>query len=350
MTNQAFPDLRAHVASVLQAATAAVTQERVSIVVERPKQAQHGDYACSVAMQLAKVLKRNPRDIAAALIAALPASPYIAKTEIAGAGFINIFLQPAIKGAVVPHILARGIEYGRSNAGGGMKIQVEFVSANPTGPLHVGHGRGAAFGASLANVLTAAGFDVQREYYVNDAGRQMDILALSTWLRYLELVATGIPFPANAYQGDYVTAMARSLLARDGKRYLRNAPDLLAGAPDATQDAESHLDHLIATAKRLLAADYATRPQPRTHHATGRLSRRSRGIRRSLRLLVFGTIVVRLGQGRKCRHAAGCRGTSLRQRRGDVVSLDRLRRREGPGRAPRKRSIHLLCFGHCLPS
>src|SRR5450631_3003994 len=115
MTNLVFPDLRAHVASVLQAATTAVTQERVSIVVERPKQAQHGDYACSVAMQLAKMLKRNPRDIAAALIAALPASPYIARTEIAGAGFINIFLQPAVRGAVVPHILAQGIEYGRSN-------------------------------------------------------------------------------------------------------------------------------------------------------------------------------------------------------------------------------------------
>ena len=144
MTSQAFPDLREHVVSVLQAATAAVTQERVEVAVERPKQAQHGDYACSVALQLAKVLKRNPRDIAAALIAALPASPYIAKAELAGAGFINIFLEPAIRGAVVPHILARGGEYGRSTAGAARKIQVEFVSANPTGPLHVGHGRGAA--------------------------------------------------------------------------------------------------------------------------------------------------------------------------------------------------------------
>ena len=258
MTNQAFPDLRAHVAGVLQAAAATVTPERITIVIERPKQAEHGDFACSVAMQLAKLLKRKPRDIAATLIAALPASPYIAKTEIAGAGFINIFLQPAVRGAVVPHILARGAEYGRSDAGQGRQVQVEFVSANPTGPLHVGHGRGAAFGASLANVLAAAGFDVQREYYVNDAGRQMDILALSTWLRYLELAATGIPFPANAYQGAYVTAMAQSLLARDGQRYLRPAPDLLAGAPDASQDAENHLDHLIAGAKRLLAADYAT--------------------------------------------------------------------------------------------
>ena len=152
MTNQPFPDLRAHVASALRAATATLTQEQVTIVVERPRQAQHGDYACNVAMQMAKMLKRNPRDIAAALVAALPASPYIARAEIAGGGFINIFLQPAIRGAVVPHILARGSEYGRSNGGGGKKIQVEFVSANPTGPLHVGHGRGAAYGASLASV------------------------------------------------------------------------------------------------------------------------------------------------------------------------------------------------------
>ena len=258
MTDPSFPDLRAHVTGLLQTAVAAVTPEQVTVLIERPKQAQHGDYACNAAMQLAKVLRRKPRDIAAAIIAALPASPHVAKAEIAGGGFINICLRPASTAAVVPHILARGREYGRSGAGSGRKIQVEFVSANPTGPLHVGHGRGAAFGASLASVLSAAGYDVQREYYVNDAGRQMDILALSTWLRYLELTATSVPFPANAYQGDYVVAMAQSLLARDGNRYVRNAPDLVAGAPDAAQDAEAYLDHLIAGAKRLLAADFAT--------------------------------------------------------------------------------------------
>ena len=259
MAIPAFPDLRAHAAGLFEAALAAVApaQSGVAVVIERPKQAQYGDFACNVAMQLAKPLKRNPRDIAAALIAALPASPYVAKAEIAGAGFINLFLNPDIKRAIVPHILARGIDYGRASVSRGEKIQIEFVSANPTGPLHVGHGRGAAFGASLANVLTAAGFDVEREYYVNDAGRQMDILALSTWLRYLELADTHIPFPANAYQGDYVIAMAQSLLARDGERYLRDAADVLAGAPDANQDAESHLDYLIANAKRLLAVDYA---------------------------------------------------------------------------------------------
>jgi arginyl-tRNA synthetase len=242
----------------MDAARAAVAPAEASVVavIERPKQAQHGDFACNVAMQLAKRLKRNPREIAAALIAALPASSYLAKAEIAGAGFINLFLKPAIKRAIVPHILVRGSEFGRAAAGTSEKVQVEFVSANPTGPLHVGHGRGAAFGASLANVLTAAGFDVQREYYVNDAGRQMDILALSTWLRYLGLAGVAVEFPANAYQGDYVITMAQALRARDGDRYLRSAAEVCAGAPSAVEDAESRLDHLIGNAKRLLGADY----------------------------------------------------------------------------------------------
>ena len=191
----------------------------------------------------------------------------------------------------MPHILARGIAYGRANTRGDTKVQVEFVSANPTGPLHVGHGRGAAYGASLANVLMAAGFDVQREYYVNDAGRQMDILALSTWVRYLELAGTGIPFPANAYQGAYVTVMAQSLHTRDGERYVRDGADVCAGAPAANQDAESHLDHLIANAKRLLGADYAIihRFVLDTQLADCRddLAR----IRGNLRLLVLGAVV-----------------------------------------------------------
>ena len=259
MTISAYPDLRAHVAGLMDAARTSVApaQTGVVAVIERPKQAQHGDFACNVAMQLAKPLKRNPRDIAAKLIAAIPASPYLAKAEIAGAGFINIFLKPEIKRAIVPHILVSGDEFGRAAAKSSQKIQVEFVSANPTGPLHVGHGRGAAFGASLANVLTAAGFDVQREYYVNDAGRQMDILALSTWLRYLALADLHVEFPANAYQGDYVTTMAQALRARDGERYRRDLAEVCAGAPAATEDAESRLDHLIANAKRLLGTDYA---------------------------------------------------------------------------------------------
>ena len=259
MTAQALPDLRAHIADLFNAALAATAPgfDRMAIVIERPRQAQHGDYACNVALQLAKFLKRNPREIAAALIAALPASPFVARAEVAGAGFINLFLEPGLKRAVVPRILAEGTNYGRGGGGQRKKVQVEFVSANPTGPLHVGHGRGAAFGASLANVLEAAGFVVQREFYVNDAGRQMDILALSTWLRYLELSGVSVAFPANAYQGGYVRAMAQDLLARDGQRYRREAAAVASGAPDARRDAEAHLDRLVENAKRLLADDYA---------------------------------------------------------------------------------------------
>jgi arginyl-tRNA synthetase len=227
-----------------------------SVVLDRTKDRQHGDYACNVALQLARVLKRKPREIAEAVVAALPASPLIEKAEVAGAGFINLFLKLSFKQALVGQILAEGAAYGRSALGRRKKIQIEFVSANPTGPLHVGHGRGAAYGASLANVLDAAGFDVAREYYVNDAGRQMDILALSTWLRYLELGGSGIDFPSNAYRGDYVHAMARALHDAKGTHYTRAAGELLSGLPDAAADPEAHLDALIARAKTLLARDY----------------------------------------------------------------------------------------------
>lgn len=259
MATHAFPELRAHVADLLEKALASVAPGAggMAVVVERPKLARHGDYACSSALQLAKSTRRNPREIAAALIAALPASPYVAKAEIAGAGFVNFFLKPEVKRAVLPHILALGAEYGRSSTGQRKKVQIEFVSANPTGPLHVGHGRGAAFGASLANVLEAAGFDVQREFYVNDAGRQVDILALSTWLRYLEQGGNSVAFPANAYQGDYVRQMARQIRAAHGDLYRRGVSALFLSAPDPGCDPEAHLDALISDAKSLLGEDYS---------------------------------------------------------------------------------------------
>lgn len=228
-----------------------------SIVIDRPKDPQHGDYACNVALQLARALKRPPRDIAVAIVRALPPSPYLEKAEIAGAGFINLFLKLGFKQQLVNEILARGEAFGRSRLGRMKKVQVEFVSANPTGPLHVGHGRGAAYGASLANVLDAAGFDVSREYYVNDAGRQMDILALSTWFRYLEAAGEKVAFPANAYRGDYVAAMGRALHEMHGARHLRSTAAVFEGLPDANADAEAHLDALIARAKTLLGEQYS---------------------------------------------------------------------------------------------
>jgi arginyl-tRNA synthetase len=253
-----YTEPKSHLESLFRQAVAQVAPEATpSIELERPKQASHGDYACNIAMQLARALKRNPREVAAAILAALPASALVAKTEMAGPGFINVFLTPAAKQGLVRDILARGADFGRGTWGGGTKMQIEFVSANPTGPLHVGHGRGAAFGASLANCLAFSGFEVHREYYVNDAGRQMDILALSTWLRYLELNNEFVAFPGNAYQGDYVKQMAEGIVALHGARYSRRAAEVMAGAPDADNDPEGHLDALIANAKRLLGPDYA---------------------------------------------------------------------------------------------
>jgi arginyl-tRNA synthetase len=259
MTSASAIDPRSLLAQLLaQAVAAAIPEQRgAAIVLERPRQAGHGDYASNLALQLAKPLKRNPREIAQALVRALPPSPWLAKAEAAGAGFINLFLTPAAKQRAVHEILAQGERYGRGDLGAGKKVQVEFVSANPTGPLHVGHGRGAAFGASLANVLDAAGFAVSREYYVNDAGRQMDILALSTWLRYLQLNGLTVPFPPKGYQGEYVRAMAQSIAQAHGRRYVHAPSAVLDGVVPAEQDAEAQLDGLIANAKKVLGADYA---------------------------------------------------------------------------------------------
>ncbi|MGH8622980.1 MAG: arginine--tRNA ligase, partial [Burkholderiales bacterium] len=225
MPASVVPDLRSHLSALFEKAIREVAPVPVapSIVLEKPRQAEHGDYACNVALQLAKSLKRAPREIADRLVAALPASPYLERAEVAGAGFINLFLKRSFRQQVVNRILEAGAGYGTWQLGEHKKVQVEFVSANPTGPLHVGHGRGAAYGASLANVLAAAGFDVSREFYVNDFGRQMDILTLSTWLRYLEFAGEAVSFPANAYQGEYVRSMARALHSGHGGRFGRSA-------------------------------------------------------------------------------------------------------------------------------
>ena len=251
--------MKHHLTQLFAAALDSVAPEHrdTEFVIERPRQAQHGDYACNLAMQLARPLRKNPRDLAQQVLAALPASPYVEKAEIAGAGFINLFLSPAAKQAVVKRVLQEKEAYGRGTLGQGRKIQVEFVSANPTGPLHVGHGRGAAFGMSLSSVLAAAGFEVTREYYVNDAGRQMDILALSTWLRYLELYGIELPFPGNAYQGSYVRDMAQLIMDAHGDRYIHLPPAVMADVPAHEEDAEAHLDGLIANAKKLLGEDFA---------------------------------------------------------------------------------------------
>ena len=252
-------DQKTQLADLLRAALRSVAPEQAEtpINLERPKQAGHGDFASNLALQLAKPLKRNPRDLANLLLAELPPSKLVAKAEVAGAGFINFTLISDAKTAIVSQVLERGEAFGRG-VKSGIKVQVEFVSANPTGPLHVGHGRGAAYGASLADVLDFAGFDVTREYYINDAGRQMDILALSTWLRYLALFDIAVDFPPNAYQGDYVKEMAAQIRSAHGDRFAKvAAADVLLGAPDVEVDKEGRLDALIANAKRILGPDYA---------------------------------------------------------------------------------------------
>ncbi len=222
------PNFKSHFAELLRAPLSEMGPSALDANIEfaRPRQASHGDYSCNLAMQLAKPLRQSPREIAALLVTVLSASPYLEKIEVAGAGFINLFLTTSAKQQFPRYVLESGEQFGHINLGAGKKVQVEFVSANPTGPLHVGHGRGAAFGASLANVLAAAGYSVAREYYVNDAGRQMDILALSTWLRYLELNGVTSRFPGNAYQGQYVRDMARLIYKAHAGRYVHR-PDLL---------------------------------------------------------------------------------------------------------------------------
>lgn len=253
------PDVRGHLAQLLRAAVRAVAprEPEPEILIEKPRQPAHGDYACSVALQLARALRRPPRALAAELARALGPSACVERVEVAGAGFINFFLSRSFKQQAAKRVLREGERYGRLALGAGRKVQVEFVSANPTGPLHVGHGRGAAFGASLANVLAAAGYDVTREYYVNDAGRQMDILALSTWLRYLELCGVAVPFPTNAYQGDYVREMARAIFAQHGTRFARGATARSFEAALSETDPELALDRMIETARALLGEDYA---------------------------------------------------------------------------------------------
>jgi len=225
------------------------------ITIERTRDAQHGDFASNLALMLAKPAKANPRQLAIKIIAALPQHEAVMKVELAGPGFINFFINPSSQYQIIKQIHAEGREFGLSNIGAGKKVQVEFVSANPTGPLHVGHGRGAAYGSVVADLLEAAGFDVHREYYVNDAGRQMDILATSIWLRYLEECGELVHFPSNGYRGDYVREIAWDIHKSVNNEYRRPIGLVLENLPaDEPQggDKEEHIDALIDRTKTLL--------------------------------------------------------------------------------------------------
>ncbi len=221
---------------------------------DRTRQPSHGDLATNLALVLAKPAGRNPRELAAEIVAALPASTQISKVEIAGPGFINVFLATAAQFAVVREVLEAADRFGHGQAGRGQRVLIEFVSANPTGPLHVGHGRGAAYGDALARVMAAAGYQVDKEYYVNDAGRQMDILALSVWLRYLELCGEAVEFPDNCYQGDYIYDIAADVHRGHGDALRRGAAELAAVI--AGLDPEPALDALIQQTRQILGPHY----------------------------------------------------------------------------------------------
>lgn len=237
--------------------------------ITRTKDTSHGDFASNIAMTAAKAAKSNPRALAEKIVAALPENKDIRQVDIAGPGFINVFLNTDAKFAVLDDIFSLQGRFGLSEQFEGKKLQVEFVSANPTSSLHVGHGRGAAFGMSVANLLEAVGYDVTREYYVNDAGRQMDILATSTYLRYLEINGKIIVFPTNAYKGDYVRDIAETLKNQHGDAYLHDfaliAKDVVDDAKYVVNakgekellsgDKEAHIDGLIANSKALLGHD-----------------------------------------------------------------------------------------------
>ncbi len=220
------------------------------VYLERARQPAHGDYATNIALSLAKTAKRTPRELAEQIVARLPESAHVDKVEIAGPGFINVFLSRAAKLSVIPEIFAQGADFGHCTLGARRRVLLEFVSANPTGPLHVGHGRGAAYGDALARILRAAGYEVATEYYVNDAGRQMDILTVSVWLRYLELCGEEVEFPAAAYQGDYIYDIAARVHREHGEAYRRKA-GLNDGEPEGG-DEDARLDTLTERVRTLL--------------------------------------------------------------------------------------------------
>ena len=230
----------------------------IPVQLERTRSPEHGEFASNIAMVLAKQARMAPRQLAELIIDKVPMSRQVDHMEIAGPGFINIFLQRCALTGVIKDVLRQQEKFGRLQRGGRNRITVEYVSANPTGPLHVGHGRGAAYGASLASILVEAGYRVQREYYVNDNGRQMDILAVCVWLRYLELCGENVAFPDNGYRGDYIYDIARIVRAEHGDKWRYTSLDVNEGLPLSINDGgdgEIYLDALIKRAHQLLGED-----------------------------------------------------------------------------------------------
>ena len=255
-------------AQIIQAITEAVhelsSQGKISaeftgnIQVTRSKDPTHGDYASNLALTFAKQIGLTPREFAQLLIIQLGNNPIFEKIEIAGPGFINFFIAHKNHSQIIRQILSAKQGFGKNQLGSNQSIHIEYVSANPTGPLHVGHGRGAAYGATLANLYLANGYKVHREYYVNDAGRQMDILATSVWLRYLELCGAELEFPSNAYKGDYIWDIAATAHRTHKENYFTDPLNFMQSIPvdePMGGDKEAHIDALITVTKRLLKDD-----------------------------------------------------------------------------------------------
>jgi arginyl-tRNA synthetase len=206
------------------AASEAAAPSVPEVLLETPRNPENGDWACSVAMKLARVLKKNPFEIAQAIAAKIPAGQLLAPPEVARPGFINLRLAPGAAGWLVRQVLEAGERYGQIDRFAGKRVLVEFVSANPTGPLHIGHARGAILGDALARVFAAAGYEVYREYYYNDAGVQMEKLGKSLRARYLQALGVDEPFPEDGYRGDYIVEIAERLKAEQGDAW-RDKPE-----------------------------------------------------------------------------------------------------------------------------
>lgn len=279
--NTAIQDALNHAVYALQQQSVLPSDWKNTSQLTRTKDRSHGDFASNIAMIAAKIAGMKPRDLAEKILAQLPEVSEISKAEIAGPGFINFFLNADQRFAVLDQIQTQKAHFGRSNANAAKKIQVEFVSANPTSSLHVGHGRGAAYGMTVANLLEATGATVDREYYVNDAGRQMDILATSTYLRYLELLGQSLVFPKNAYQGDYVKEIAQNIIDKDADAFVRPVAEVYLNVPEDVQygdeldadgnkvvvsgDKEKHIDGLIGNSQQLLGEGYRVFHQAALH-------------------------------------------------------------------------------------
>jgi len=223
--------------------------------LERTRDPRHGDFTSNIAMRVAKSFATSPRDFAAAVIRHLEESSLVEQVEIAGPGFINFTLSASAYHHELKRVLESKSDYGCNDIADGRRVLVEYVSANPTGPLHVGHGRHAAHGASIASLLRATGHVVDEEYYVNDAGRQMDILAASVWLRYAEQRGHPIPFPSNAYQGEYVRDISRQLSDSHGDAFLADPSAVAEVAETAAEDDEQRLDSLIGAIKHAVGEE-----------------------------------------------------------------------------------------------